>query len=208
MLPLYRGYNALKHQHRSTSRHTASGKNQLRIIGGQWRGRKLSFLDTPGLRPTGDRIRETLFNWLAPHIQSAHCLDPFAGSGALAFEALSRGASSVTMLEKNRAVAALLKEHCDTLKCSSAQVVHTDAIHWLASQPPTPADLVFLDPPFSENLLIPCVDNLSRYGWLNADCLIYVESPRHEAPSMPANWKLLKEKTTGGICFRLFCHSP
>ncbi|MFZ1575209.1 MAG: 16S rRNA (guanine(966)-N(2))-methyltransferase RsmD, partial [Chromatiaceae bacterium] len=127
---------------------------RLRIVGGEWRGRRLPVLDQPGLRPTPDRVRETLFNWLAPLIRGAWCLDLFAGSGALGFEAASRGADRVVMIEKLANVARVLHENKLLLDARQIEVIHTDAGPWLAGQA-EPFNLVFLDPPFAEDLLGP-----------------------------------------------------
>jgi 16S rRNA (guanine966-N2)-methyltransferase len=129
------------------------GIGQLRIIGGEWRSRRLNFPDGPGLRPTPDRVRETLFNWLAPYVAGARVLDPFAGSGALFLEALSRGASAGLALDSNGMAISSLREHLGTLRCSVGQVQQTDALRYLEAQPATAFDLVFLDPPFNQNLL-------------------------------------------------------
>ena len=126
---------------------TRAPAGQIRIIGGQWRGRKLPVPDSPGLRPTTDRVRETLFNWLAPSMVDAHCLDCFAGSGALGLEALSRYAASATLLEMERGVAQTLQQNLATLKATNAKVVNTNTLSFLAQQG-TPFNVVFVDPPF------------------------------------------------------------
>ena len=125
----------------------AGPPGRLRIVGGEWRGRRLPVLDQPGLRPTPDRVRETLFNWLAPLITGARCLDLFAGSGALGFEAASRGAGRVVMIEKSANVVRVLRENRLLLDARQVEVIHADAGPWLAGQA-EPFDLVFLDPPF------------------------------------------------------------
>ena len=125
---------------------------QIRIIGGQWRGRKLPVPDSPGLRPTTDRVRETLFNWLAPSMVDARCLDCFAGSGALGLEALSRYAASATLLEMDRSVSQQLQQNLTTLKATNAKVVNTNTLTFLG-QKGTPHEVVFIDPPFRKGLL-------------------------------------------------------
>ena len=132
-----------------------SGSGQIRIIGGQWRGRKLPVPDSPGLRPTTDRVRETLFNWLAPVIVDAQCLDCFAGSGALGLEALSRYAAGATLIEMDRAVSQQLIKNLATLKAGNARVVNSNAMSFLA-QKGTPHNIVFVDPPFRRGLLDLC----------------------------------------------------
>lgn len=190
------------------------GTQQLRIIGGQWRGRKLPIADVPGLRPTGDRIRETLFNWLMAEIHESHCLDLFAGSGALGLECLSRGASSVSMLEKHPGAAQQLSSHCQLLSkvskgadsIGTAEVIQTDSIQWLANTPLNQhsINIVFIDPPFDHKLWENCIDALVKSERLASDALIYIEAPRDEVFNTPLNWILHKEKTTGQVCYRLY----
>ena len=177
---------------------------QIRIIGGQWRGRKLPVPDSAGLRPTTDRVRETLFNWLAPDIQEARCLDCFAGSGALGLEALSRYAASATLLELERSVAQQLSQNLQTLRATQAKVVQTNTLQWL-SQPGEPFDVVFVDPPFRKGLLQETLSLLEQNGWLAAEALIYVESEvENGTPVAPANWDLYREKIAGQVAYRLY----
>ncbi|WP_408064653.1 16S rRNA (guanine(966)-N(2))-methyltransferase [Yersinia pseudotuberculosis] len=177
---------------------------QIRIIGGKWRGRKLPVPDSPGLRPTTDRVRETLFNWLAPMIQGARCLDCFAGSGALGLEALSRYASEATLLEADRQVAKQLSDNLTLLKAENGQVVNTNSLQWLA-QPGQPFNLVFLDPPFRRGLLAETINLLEQFNWLAADAWIYVEAEAESAVAdVPANWLLHREKIAGQVAYRLF----
>lgn len=167
---------------------------QIRIIGGQWRGRKLPVPDSPGLRPTTDRVRETLFNWLAPSMVDARCTDCFAGSGALGLEALSRYAASATLLEMERGVAQTLQQNLATLKASNAKVVNTNTLSFLA-QKGTPHTVVFVDPPFRKGLLEETLSLLEQNGWLADDALIYVESEvENGLPPVPAHWDLHREK--------------
>lgn len=172
---------------------------QLRIIGGQWRSRRLRFPAIDGLRPTLDRIRETVFNWLQFDVEGSRVLDAFAGSGALGFEALSRGAKEVIFLEKHPAAALQLKDNLQLLEARNAQVWAGDALLWL-EQNPEPFDLVFLDPPFHKNLLQPAIDALR----LLPGALIYVEHEASLQPQWPANWQERKSKATKEFCFRLF----
>ena len=191
-----------------------AGHNSLRIIGGQWRGRKLSFPDAQGLRPTGDRIRETLFNWLAPELPGAHCLDLFAGSGALGLEALSRGAASVTMIERDNAVATLLRQHLQTLNASDGRIEQADALEWLKRQQIRPEterphfDIVFVDPPFAGNLWCDTLNTLESGGLLSDYAAIYVESPRQQPLSAPEHWSLHREKQAGQVAYRLYYRQP
>lgn len=179
---------------------------QIRIIGGQWRGRKLPVPNSPGLRPTTDRVRETLFNWLAPVIQGARCLDCFAGSGALGLEALSRYAGSVTLLEFERPVAQQLEKNLALLQ-GNGKVVNTNTLSWLAT-PAQPFDVVFLDPPFRKGLLAETVTLLEQQGWLADEAWIYVEAEAESAAAdVPANWQLHREKVAGQVAYRLYIRS-
>lgn len=184
----------------------ASTKNQLRIIGGQWRGRKLAIADIDGLRPTGDRIRETLFNWLMPVIKESVCLDLFAGSGALGLEALSRGAKSVLLLEKHPRAADTLRQHCQTLGTDQAQLITTDSLLWLKEKPARgdKIDIAFIDPPFAANLWDSAIAALEQSGLLAEDAWIYIEAPKTTPITCPANWQLHREKHAGQITYRLY----
>ncbi|EOV9673369.1 16S rRNA (guanine(966)-N(2))-methyltransferase [Cronobacter turicensis] len=183
---------------------TSSGSGQIRIIGGQWRGRKLPVPDSPGLRPTTDRVRETLFNWLAPYLVGARCLDCFAGSGALGLEALSRYAANATLLEMERGVAQQLQKNLATLKSSAAKVVNTNTLNFL-SQNGEPHDIVFVDPPFRKGLLEETLNLLETRGWLAPQALIYVESEvENGLPLVPASWQLHREKVAGQVAYRLY----
>ena len=177
---------------------------QLRIIGGKWRGRKLSFPTPDGLRPTGDRIRETLFNWLQSDIADAQCLDLFAGSGALGLEALSRGAASCALLELDKQAAQRLTQNCALLKAETAKVHHVDSLFWLEHQCAQSFNLVFIDPPFSKDLWHAAFAALNQPGRLMADALIYIECPKEKVLDIPSNWALLKEKAAGNLCYRLY----
>lgn len=188
---------------RKPARPAAQG--QLRIIGGEWRSRRLSFPEAPGLRPTTDRVRETLFNWLAPHVEGARVLDPFAGSGALLLEALSRGAARGLALELNPAAAAALRDNLALLRAGNAEVRLGDALQQLQGAGAEPFDLVFLDPPFHQELLVPACRLLEERGWLAADAWIYTES--ESAPSglgLPGNWRLHREKHAGQVHYALW----
>lgn len=185
------------------SRGPAQG--QLRIIGGAWRSRRLSFPDAPGLRPTTDRVRETLFNWLAPYVEGASVLDPFAGSGALLLEALSRGASRALAVELNPAAVAALRGNLALLRAEHAEVRAGDALQQLQSVAAEPFDLVFLDPPFHRDLLLPACRLLEERGWLAADAWIYTESESSpSALGLPGNWRLHREKHAGQVHYALW----
>lgn len=177
---------------------------QIRIIGGQWRGRKLPVPDSAGLRPTTDRVRETLFNWLAADIQQAKCLDCYAGSGALGLEALSRHAASATLLELERPVAQQLEKNLATLGAKSGSVVNTNTLQFLA-QKGDEHQLVFIDPPFRQGLLEKTTQLLESNGWLSDGALVYVESEvEHGIPPVPVNWQLHREKIAGQVAYRLY----
>ncbi len=181
------------------------GDGQLRIIAGQWRSRQFAFPMAHGLRPTPNRVRETLFNWLAPYVEAARVLDPFAGSGALFLEALSRGAGSALALDLNPAAVTSLRGHLATLRCDNGQVLQSDALAYLQNQPATPFDLVFLDPPFSQDLLLPACTLLEERGWLADDAWVYTES--EQVPSslgMPGNWRLHREQKAGQVHYALW----
>ncbi len=176
---------------------------QVRIIGGMWRGRKIKVPDLPGLRPTPDRVRETLFNWLQPVIQGAHCLDLFAGSGALGFEALSRGAGHVVWVDQSRAVVNLLQEELQHFGANHAEVYLAKVPEQL-HKPTQPFDIVFLDPPFQENLLVPCCFYLEEKAFLADNAYIYLEAKETiSAESLPANWQLLKSQKAGQVAYHL-----
>jgi 16S rRNA (guanine966-N2)-methyltransferase len=175
----------------------------LRIIGGTWRGRKLRFPDCAAIRPTPDRVRETLFNWLGTHTQAARCLDLFAGSGALGLEALSRGAAHVTFVEQDAAAARELRARLAEWQAGDALVRHMDALRYLAATP-APFDLVFLDPPFTSQLLARAAPLLESGGWLAPGALIYVECPaRAGLPPLPVGWRPLKAGQAGEVGYHL-----
>jgi len=185
----------------------AAQRNRIRIIGGRHRGRKLTFPGVPGLRPTPDRVRETLFNWLMPHLPGARVLDLFAGSGALGLEALSRGAREVVLVESD-AAARRLNEHLQSLgETAKALVLQRDALRYLSATPEKPFDIVFLDPPYAANLLPACIMALEAKPWLADPAWIYLEVPvvRGVAalPELPANWKVYRSKQAGQVGYHL-----
>lgn len=166
------------------------------------RGSRIAVPDAPGLRPTPDRVRETLFNWLAPVIEGAQCLDLFAGTGALGIEALSRGAVAVQFVEADARLAALLRENVARLKLD-ARIDCTDAPRFLA-QGAERYDIVFLDPPFASGLLNTAAQALETHGRLRDAAWIYVESPAGSAPDLPQNWALHREGRAGGVRYALY----
>jgi 16S rRNA (guanine966-N2)-methyltransferase len=189
-------------QRRVTTGPTA-GHGRLRIIAGRWRGRKLPVLDLPGLRPTPDRVRETLFNWLAPDIRELSCLDLFAGTGALGFEALSRGAAHAVMLESHAQAVVQLRKNA-TLLQADAEIIQADALSSLAKESRR-FDLVFVDPPFQAELWDRVLALLPAR--LNAGHRVYVEAPAAwPGPSDPA-WRVLKQGKAADVVFRLLDYS-
>lgn len=179
---------------------------EVRIIAGLWRGRKLSVLNKEGLRPTSDRVRETLFNWLMPYIVDARCLDCYSGSGALGFEALSRHANYVLMLEKDTQISKQLIKNLSTLNSDKAKIKQADTLNFL-SQPITeiPFDIVFIDPPFHYGLAQQTIDKLATQPWLAQNALIYVEVEKENTTlTVPDTWQLLKEKSTQQVSYRLY----
>lgn len=177
----------------------------VRIIGGKWRGRKIHFAESEGLRPTPDRVRETLFNWLLPYISDACVLDLFAGSGVLGFEALSRGAAELVLLESAAPVVKQLKNSLALLKTEQATVVQQRAEHWLAQAHTSTFDIVFLDPPFASGLLPELLQQLEHSACLSAHALIYVETAQALLPeNIPPAWCLHRQKKAGQVLYYLF----
>ena len=178
--------------------------SQLRIIGGLWRGRKLAFIPEEGLRPTPDRVRETLFNWLAPHIHDARCLDLFAGSGALGLEALSRGAAHCDFVDASAGASARIADHLLTLNAGAqGQALCRD---WAAhvDSGPAPYDIVFLDPPFQLPLIEPVSQALTQGRLLAPGALVYVETAAGDTPTVPDSWEAFREKRAGDVAYRLY----
>ncbi|MCW8806707.1 MAG: 16S rRNA (guanine(966)-N(2))-methyltransferase RsmD [Rhodanobacter sp.] len=189
----------------SAGRATAAGR--IRIIGGTLRNSRLEVPDLPGLRPTAERVRETLFNWLAPMIVGARCLDLCAGTGALGIEALSRGAASVQFVERDARAAQALRRNLERLKVVAGQVAAVEAGQFLQGAPQA-HDLVFLDPPFALELWTALARQLEQAGWLAAQAWIYVESPRGAIPALPSSWRLHREGLAGEVRFALYQRQP
>lgn len=196
------------------------GSGQVRIIAGQWRSRRLPIQDLEGLRPTTDRVRETLFNWLSGELSGARVLDCFGGSGALAMEALSRYARYARVFELQKSAVVQLQNNLKTLKCEQADVIPGDSLNLLAQGPAGNAarkdpdagegfDIVFIDPPFRKGLAENSIKALTAHNWLKPDALIYVETESElSALPVPADWSQLKEKTAGQVCYRLYRFEP
>lgn len=193
---------------RRNPRETAAEPSFVRIIGGEWRSRRVPFAAVEGLRPTPDRVRETLFNWLQSVTPGARCLDLCAGSGALGLEALSRGAASVTFVDQSALVARTLRENLQTLKAQNAEVVNAAALAWLEQRPVDEErrfDLVFMDPPFRQGLVAPLCALLAQRNLLADNALIYIETEMElPLPPLPPDWQLSREKQAGQVCYRLF----
>jgi 16S rRNA (guanine966-N2)-methyltransferase len=184
-----------------------SAPGHVRIIGGQWRGTRLAVPDSPGLRPSGDRVRETLFNWLMPKLPGARTLDLFAGTGALGLEAVSRGAAGAVLVEREPALAANLRASVAKLQAQDrVEVVQADAPAWLASQPDGGFDLAFVDPPFARDLWKPALSALLPK--LAADAWLYLESPAGVVPELPAGWAPHREGRTREVRYALYRAVP
>lgn len=182
----------------------AAHGNRVRIIAGRHRGRHLHFLPGAGLRPTPDRVRETLFNWLRGNLDGARCLDLCAGSGALGLEALSRGAAFLCAVESNRRAARRLEQNQALLREPGVEIRHADALRFLRGRPVRPFDIVFLDPPFASDLLAPACRLLEGNDWLAADAWLYLEQDARRAwPELPANWHVRREGAAGQSAHRL-----
>jgi len=181
-----------------------SKAGRLRIVAGNWRSRLLDIADVEGLRPTAERIRETLFNWLAPHIHGARCLDLFAGTGALGLEALSRGAASAVFVERDAIAERQLRNNVELLGADNAEIVSGDALDFLRSDSAVPFNIVFLDPPFAGNLLGETCRLLADSRQLADNALIYLEDERsREETELPQGWTVLKHKTAGNVRYML-----
>jgi len=199
---------------RVAAAHTPSRKTSksyprvLRIIGGRWRGRKLNVSDSEGLRPTPDRVRETLFNWLQPYIEGATCLDLFAGTGALCLEALSRGAASAILVEKAATVVQQLRQQVKLLDAAGARVIQADAMDFLQGEPHS-LDIIFIDPPFKSSLIAECSALVESRGWIKPGGLVYIEAPSQmENLKLPATWELIRSKKAGQVGYHLARKNP
>jgi len=194
-------------QRNKTAKH-----NQVRIIGGTYRSRKLSFPDAEGLRPTGDRIRETLFNWLAPVITGTRCLDLFAGSGALGLEALSRGANQVVFVDSSVPACENIRRNLNALDLNllstgKAIVICADSINWLdkqGDQLKQGFDIIFLDPPFTASIHNLCSEKIAANNALQIGGYVYVERRKGDTFLPPNNWLCEKDKQTGNVSYQLF----
>lgn len=193
---------------RARSRPARGARSRLiRIIGGSLRGRRFRFADVDDIRPTPDRVRETLFNWLGSRVVGARCLDLFAGSGALGLEGRSRGAAHVVLVERHPAIVRTLAALLEEWRLTGVVLHRADALQFL-SQAPEPFDIVFLDPPFGAGVLSRVADMLEHNGWLTKQALIYVEcAARDDLPPLPPNWRLLKAKRAGEVGYHLLART-
>ncbi|MDN6319683.1 MAG: 16S rRNA (guanine(966)-N(2))-methyltransferase RsmD [Marinobacter sp.] len=191
------------------SSQSLGSSGELRIIGGDWRSRKLRFPDAGGVRPTPARTRETLFNWLSIYLAGSDCLDLFSGSGALGLEALSRGATHATLVDNSAALTTALRGNLRLLGAESGTVVCTSADTYLGQPVRQPFDIVFMDPPFRQGWLNTLFPLLGAQGWVKPGGWVYVE---HEseipAPPAPANWQLHRHKISGQVTYCLYRVMP
>ena len=187
----------------------SASKSQFRIIAGQWRGRKLSFPATDGLRPTPDRVRETLFNWLADELPQAHCLDLFAGSGALGLECLSRGAASCHFIEANTQAAQAISEHLQLLK-GAGRTFKGQLPHALTQLTGTPYDVIFIDPPYAQaGLIDDCLQRLIQQQQIRHGACVYIENSSEDAmPLLPDGFELHRQKSVGQVQSHLLHYLP
>ena len=185
---------------KKTARNRGKSSGTVRLIAGDWRGSRLPVPDLPGLRPSGDRSREILFNWLQPHIWKSKCVDLFAGSGALGLEAASRGAGHVTLVEMNGQAADVLKEAVNRLGAEQVEVFHGDALKWLNGVPAQSVDIAFVDPPFDSGLESTVLESLDARNVIVAGGFVYVETARSNAIALPGlGWTVAKEKRVGEV---------
>ncbi|MCH8501627.1 MAG: 16S rRNA (guanine(966)-N(2))-methyltransferase RsmD [Aliidiomarina sp.] len=194
---------------KKTSPRTNGKNGQIRIIGGRWRGRKLTVADLPGLRPTTDRVKETVFNWLQFELQQARVLDAFAGTGSLGLEALSRGAEQVIFIEKSAQAARQLQQNLAVLQAqANSHVITTDAIQALMNlqilSEQDAFDVIFLDPPFGQNLLQPCLQLIHERKLSKPGRFIYIETEKGLQYTTPPHWLLYREKQAGQVLSRLY----
>ena len=192
---------------RGKSQQANAGAGQVRIIGGRWRGSRLQVPDLPGLRPSGDRSRETLFNWLQPWLPGASCLDLFAGSGALGFEAASRGASRVVLMDSQAMAVRALEASRERLKATDINVIHTDAMSWIGHCKDS-FDIVFVDPPFADELHQRSIELLLAHDLLNPGGWLYLEAPLGAGLPEASGLEIYREKQMGEAQMVLFRNAP
>lgn len=187
---------------RPMQRQLSAPPGAVRIIAGRWRGRKLPVPALPGLRPTPDRVRETLFNWLMPVIEGSRCLDLFAGSGALGFEAASRGAADVRLIEREPAALSALRANVERLAADNVRIDAGDALSLLRQPPPARYDIVFVDPPYDAGLAQPAIAALIEHGWLAPGGFVYVEWSQDQPP--PLDGEPWRRSRAGRVEYALY----
>ena len=187
-----------------TRKNNSKNRGKVRITSGEWKNRNLEVPDIDGLRPTSERVRETLFNWLMPSIHKSVCLDLFAGSGSLGFEALSRGAKHCTFVEKSKLAFSQIKTTRTSLNALNSEVHNCDAIDFLSSVHSHNFNLVFLDPPFSDDYLISSIESIHEYQLVSSGGYIYIEfNKNNDLFDLPDNWSVIRKKIYGNVCFIL-----
>tara|TARA_B100000965_G_scaffold32451_1_gene24006 strand:+ start:106 stop:687 length:582 start_codon:yes stop_codon:yes gene_type:complete len=187
-----------------TRRNNSKNRGKVRITSGEWKNRNLEVPDIDGLRPTSERVRETLFNWLMPSIHKSVCLDLFAGSGSLGFEALSRGARHCTFVEKSKLAFRQIKTTRTILNAMNSEAHNCDAIDFLSSVHNHNFNLVFLDPPFSDDYLISSIESIHEYQLVSRGGYIYIEfNKNNDLFDLPYNWSVIRKKIYGNVCFIL-----
>ena len=187
-----------------TGRNNSKNRGKVRITSGEWKNRNLQVPGIDGLRPTSERVRETLFNWLMPSIQKSVCLDLFAGSGSLGFEALSRGAKHCTFVEKSKLAFRQIRTTRTSLNAFNSEVYNCDAIDFLNSVRNHNFNLVFLDPPFSDDYLISSIESIDEYQLVSRGGYIYIEfNKNNDLFDLPDNWSVIRKKIYGNVCFNL-----
>ncbi|WP_148864610.1 16S rRNA (guanine(966)-N(2))-methyltransferase RsmD [Marinobacter fonticola] len=187
------------------SKGTTVETGELRIIGGDWRSRRLTFPAVGGVRPTPSRVRETLFNWLMPVIPGARCLDLFAGSGVLGLEALSRGARETQFVDHTHALCDALASNLDVLKADGGTIICQDVAGFLAQPALAPFDILLMDPPFRQGWLTRLLPLIAENGWVTDGSWVYIEHESELAGvTVPENWSLHREKVAGQVCYRLY----
>lgn len=185
-------------------KNNSKNRGKVRITSGEWKNRNLEVPDIDGLRPTSERVRETLFNWLMPSIHKSVCLDLFAGSGSLGFEALSRGAKHCTFVEKSKFAYSQIKTTRTSLNALNSEVHNCDAIDFLSSVHNHNFNLVFLDPPFSDDYLISSIESIHEYQLVSSGGYIYIEfNKNNDLFDLPDNWSVIRKKIYGNVCFIL-----
>lgn len=187
-----------------TRKNNSKNRGKVRITSGEWKNRNLEVPGIDGLRPTSERVRETLFNWLMPSIHKSVCLDLFAGSGSLGFEALSRGAKHCTFVEKSKLAFSQIKTTRTSLNAVNSEVHNCDAIDFLSSVHNHNFNLVFLDPPFSDDYLISSIESIHEYQLVSSGGYIYIEfNKNNDLSDLPDNWSVIRKKIYGNVCFIL-----